>query len=64
LAEAWTREHEAQLEVKRAKAARARLQSRIRLAEMQRQQLCEELDAAEWQYEIQNLQESSERSAA
>jgi hypothetical protein len=31
---------------------------------MQRQQLCEELDAAEWQYEIQNLQESSERSAA
>lgn len=63
LAKAWTREREAELEVKRAKAARVRLQGRVRFAESQRQQLCEELDRAEWLAEAERLQEDAERAA-
>lgn len=64
LAAAWTREREAELEVRRAKAARARLQGRVRFADMQRERLCEELDQAEWQAEAEQLEEQAERAAA
>lgn len=64
LAQALIREREAEVEAKRAKSARIRMQGRVRFAELQRQELCEKLDEAEWLSEVQSRQEAAERVIA
>ena len=64
LAEAYIREREAEVEVRRAKAERTRLQDRVRLAETECHRVCQELDKAEWQAKSQRVDASAERAAA